>query len=113
MVEFANNLTEAVTITVTLDNCTDGTLYGNEGKSGCYVTLNLGAGNTQQVDIEGLRAGRVTYNVSGSSSGFSLDTSGSIEAQAGNVKVGVRIQAPSKGEGELHREPASQRVRGR
>ena len=96
MVEFTNNLSETVSITVALDNCGDGTLYDNEGGSGCSVTLTLDSGNTQTVDLESSVAGTITYSVSANATGFSLDTSGSVDVQTGKVTRAIRIKSPSK-----------------
>ncbi len=96
MVEFTNNLNNSVNITVALDNCGDGTLYDNEGGSGCFVTLTLDPGKRQSVDIESSVNGTVTYTVSATGAGFSLDTSGSVEVQSGRIKGPIRIQKPAK-----------------
>ncbi|MFB6308205.1 MAG: hypothetical protein ABEH35_02655 [Haloarculaceae archaeon] len=94
MVEFTNNTTDAMSITVTLDTCTDGTLYDNEGNSGCSVTLSLAAGNAQFVDINASVTGTITYSISVSSSSLAIETAGSVEAESGNVKGAVRIKKP-------------------
>lgn len=96
MVEFTNNGPESVTITVTLDNSGDGTLYDNDGGSGSSVTFTLATGNSQFVDIDADVTGTITYSVNISSSSLSLDTTGSVESQSGNVESAVLIQAPSK-----------------
>jgi len=97
MIQFTNNTTETVTITVTLDNGGDGTLYDNEGGSGSTVTFTLISGNSQFVDITASATGAVGYSVSVTSAGgLILDTTGSVESQSGNVAGAVRIQAPKK-----------------
>lgn len=96
MVEIENNTADTLTVTVTLADCTQGTLYDNEGDSGCTVTFALGSGSSQLVDIEAGTSGTIPYSVSIDSPGFSLDTSGSVEAQSGNVPTAVRIQHPKK-----------------
>lgn len=96
MVEFTNNLNESLDITVSLDSCSDGTLHNNEGNSACTVTLTLNAGKTQRVDLTGSTSGTVTYSVSATSSGFQLDTAGSVEVVSGRVKGTIRIQKPVK-----------------
>jgi len=96
MVQFTNNGTEQITITVDLDTDSEGTLYDNEGGSGSVVTFTLAAGNSQFIDIEAAVTGTITYSVGVSSSSLSLDTTGTVESEAGNVKGAVRIQQPNK-----------------
>jgi hypothetical protein len=96
MVEFTNNGAEQVSITVTLDTTSDGTLYDNDGGSGSSVTFTLSAGNSQFVDIDADVTGTISYGVSVSSSSLDLDTTGTVESQSGNVDTDILIQAPSK-----------------
>ncbi|MFC6874313.1 hypothetical protein [Halobellus marinus] len=96
MVKFENNRPAALDITVSLDTCSDGTLYDNDGESGCSVTFNVMSGNEQYVDIDAAVTGTIPYSVSISGSNFSLDTSGSVDAESGNVKGVVRIKKPTK-----------------
>lgn len=91
MVELTDNTPEAVTITVTLDNPDDGTLYDNEGGSGSSVTFSLPSGNLQFVDINANIQGVIPYSVSVTSPSLSLNTTGSIEAVGGNANDFVRI----------------------
>ncbi|MFB6139439.1 MAG: hypothetical protein ABEJ26_03285 [Halosimplex sp.] len=96
MVEYTNNSNESFTITTTLDTCSDGTLYDNDGGSGCSVTTTLAPGNSQPIDISASATGTITYGISVSSASLDIETSGSVESQAGNVKGAVRIKKPSK-----------------
>lgn len=96
MIELSNNSPDQATITVTLDNSSDGTLYDNEGGSGSSVTFTLASGNSQFVDIDADVTGTIGYSVSISSPSLSIDTTGSVESEAGNVKGAVRIQQPNK-----------------
>lgn len=96
MVEYTNNTDTAATITTTLDSCSDGTLYDNEGGSGCAVSIEVAPGNARLVDISASVSGAVGYSISVSSQSFGLETSGTVEAQSGNVKGAVRIKKPSK-----------------
>jgi hypothetical protein len=96
MVKFENNRPAALEITVSLDTCSDGTLYDNDGESGCSVTFTVMSGNEQYVDIDAAVTGTIPYSVSISGSEFSLDTSGSVDAESGNVAGAVRIKKPTK-----------------
>jgi hypothetical protein len=95
MIEITNNATELVTYEVSLDTCSDGTLYNNDGGSGCSVTLDLSPGNSQNIDIEAAVTGTISYSLT-TSGGVSFETSGSIESESGNVKGNVRIKDPTK-----------------
>lgn len=96
MVEYTNNTGETVTITTTLDTCIDGTLYDNQGNSGCSVTVTIMSGNARYVDIESAVTGTISYSVSVTSSSLSLTTDRTIQSESGNTVGAVRIQAPSK-----------------
>lgn len=91
MVKFTNNSPDTVTITVSLDNPADGTLYDNEGGSGSSVTFSLPSGNLQYIDINADIQGVVPYSVSVTSASLSLNTTGSVEAVGGNANDFVRI----------------------
>lgn len=94
MVEYTNNTDETLSITTTLDSCTDGTLYNNDGGSGCSVTVDLSSGNSKLIDIEASTTGTITYSIDASSPSLNIAASGSVESQAGNVKGAVRIKKP-------------------
>lgn len=96
MVKFVNNRPNALDITVSLDTCSDGTLYDNDGESGCSVTFTVLSGNEQFADIEAAVTGTIPYSVSISGTDFALDTSSSVEAESGNVAGAVRIKKPTK-----------------
>jgi hypothetical protein len=95
MVEIINNATDVVTYDVTLDTCGDGTLYDNDGSSGCSVTFDLNPGNSQFVDIEAAATGTISYTIT-TSGGISLETSGSVDAESGNTRGNVDIKKPVK-----------------
>lgn len=94
MVEITNNTSASVTYTIRLVTCTNGTLYNNAGGSGCSVTFTLAGGNSRIVDLEAKTTGTVDYRINAESSGFSITTTGSVEAEAGNVAGAVLIQKP-------------------
>ncbi|SIR98106.1 hypothetical protein [Natronorubrum thiooxidans] len=95
MVEISNNTTGSVSYEITLDTCSDGTLYDNDGGSGCSVTFTLNAGNSQFVSIEAAVTGTVSYTISTSGS-VSLEATRTVESESGNTNPNVRIQAPNK-----------------
>lgn len=96
MTEFINNASDPMTVTVTLDAGTDGTLFDNEGGSGNSVSFTAGPGNSHLVDIQAWVTGTIFYGISVSSPSLSLETSGSVEAESGNVKGAVVINHPTK-----------------
>lgn len=70
---FTNNFSEPVDVTLTLQTCTDGTLYAPDGTTGCSVTSTaVPSGNTVRFDIEASVTGTVpfTVDVNGESSSF-------------------------------------------
>lgn len=96
MAEFVDNASDTMTITVSLDTLSDGTLYDNEGESGSSVTFTVEPGNSQFVDIEAAVTGTISYSVSVSSPSLSIQTTGSVESEAGNVVGAVQVHKPSK-----------------
>lgn len=94
MVTITNNTADTVSYTVTLDNCADGTLYAPNGATGCTVTFSLDGGNSGTVDLTASATGTIDYAVSASSPGLSIQTTGSVTAEAGNVAGAIRIQKP-------------------
>lgn len=95
MLEIVNNATDVVTYEITLDTCSDGTLYDNDGGSGCSVTFDLNPGNSRFVDIEATTTGTIGYSIT-TSGGISLETSGTVEAESGNNRGNVDIEKPVK-----------------
>lgn len=101
MVEFTNNSGSQLRITVTLDNCSDGGLFDNEDETDvCSVTFILDVGNSQLVDIDADVTGTIPYSVSvedaADPAAFSLNTTGSVTAETGNVAGAVDIRKPNK-----------------
>lgn len=87
-----NNTDATMMITVELNDCTQGTLYGN-GQSGCSVNASLDTGETVDVDIETGESDGATipFTVSADRTGFSGSITRSTTAesgqQAGNVTI--------------------------
>lgn len=96
MAEFLNNASDTMTITVSLDTASDGTLYDNEGESGSSVAFTVDPGNSQFVDLKAAVTGTIPYSVTVSSPSLSLQTTGSVESQTGNVRGAVVVHKPSK-----------------
>lgn len=94
IVTITNNTADTVSYTLTLDNCSDGTLYSPNGGAGCTITFSLAGGNSGTVDLAADIAGTITYSVSASSSGFAVQTTSNVTAETGNVAGAVLIQKP-------------------
>ncbi|TQQ82587.1 hypothetical protein EGH24_03810 [Halonotius terrestris] len=94
MVELTNNAPESVSYTVALSNCSEGALHDNEGEEGCSVTVTLGSGNSGIVDITAKTTGTIGYTVTANGDRFTVETTGSVEAEVGNVTGAVVIQKP-------------------
>jgi hypothetical protein len=96
MVLVTNNANDAITVTVTLQDCSQGTLYDNNGGSGCSVTFSLASGNSNTVDVAAAVVGTIPYTIESTSLNTNIQTVGEVTAEAGNVKGAVRIQQPNK-----------------
>jgi hypothetical protein len=96
MVELTNNTDGDLTITVSLANCNDGTLYDDGGGTGCSVSFTLGSGNSTTVDIEASATGTMGYTVTATGPDLSVEATGTVESQAGNVTGAIRIQKPKQ-----------------
>lgn len=94
MVDLTNNWAATATFTVSLSTCSDGTLYDYQGDSGCSVTFPVDSGSTATVDISASVTGTITYSVSASGTDFSFSTTGSVNAEAGNVASAVDVKQP-------------------
>jgi hypothetical protein len=90
LVDVTNNTDGAYTVTVTLNDCTQGTLYDAAGGSGCSVSFSLSTGATTTVDIEAAEAATIPFTVSTDSP--VIEAVRETEAQAGNVKGAVNIK---------------------
>jgi len=101
MVELTNNTDGDMTIAIALDSCGDGTLYDNDGgetecPNNSELTFTLGSGNSQFVDIKASATGTIGYTVTATAPNVTIETTGTVESQAGNVTSAIRIQKPSK-----------------
>lgn len=90
---FTNNFSEPVDVTVTLQTCSDGTLYAPDGTTGCSVTATaVPSGNTVRFDIEASVTGTVpfTVDVNGQSSSFSATRDTESEAGENRSETWVK-----------------------
>lgn len=94
MVTLTNNTTQRVMYTITLSSCSDGTLYNNEGGSGCSVSRMLNGGNQGTIDIAAATTGTINYEIRAVGSSFTVETTGSVEAETGNIVGAVVIRRP-------------------
>jgi hypothetical protein len=96
MVEFINNTSELISLTVSLANCADGQIYDNAGGSGCSIAVTLASGNAGLIDINAVTAGTISYDISAVGDNFAVDTTSSVEAESGTIAGAIRIQKPTK-----------------
>jgi hypothetical protein len=69
MVEVSNDGSQNIEVKITLRNCGDGTLYDNDGNSGCSAVLTLPVGQSEFADIDADATGTIPSHVSISESG--------------------------------------------
>lgn len=92
LVSIENNTVERIEFEVSLDDCSQGTLYGPNG-SGCTVSLALDSGSSGDVDIEAdVKDQTVSFGIIGSSSSFEFDATRETEAASGNTSGAVSIE---------------------
>jgi len=93
LVDVTNNFEDGASITVSLNTCTDGTLYGPDGDSGCSVSFSLSPGNTQLVEIEAaVKDTSVPFTVDAETAFAAVSATRETYAEAGNAKGAVTIQ---------------------
>jgi hypothetical protein len=96
LVTIANNTVGDASVTVSLTDCTQGTLYDSEGNSACSVTFPIVADGSSTVEIEAAETGTIPFDIEVDSEGFSLQATRETEAESGNVKGAVRIKYVDK-----------------
>ena len=94
MVDVTNNWADVASFTVSLSTCSDGTLYDNEGDSGCSVTVSLASGDSRTFDIDAAVTGTIPFTITGSAADLSFSTSASVQAESGNVAGAIDIRQP-------------------
>lgn len=92
LVVIQNNTGETIDVTVSLDDCSQGTLFDLDG-SGCSVNLTIEPGISKSVDIEADVADTIPFTISATSSGFSFETTRETTAEAGNSGNGTVADA--------------------
>lgn len=93
LVDVTNNFEDVAAITVSLETCSDGTLYGPDGDSGCSVSFSLSAGNTSLVEIEAaVKDTSVPFTVDAETASVAVTATRETYAEAGNAKGAVTIK---------------------
>lgn len=96
LVKVTNNTGTNTTITVSLSDCTQGTLYDPQGDSGCSVTFTLLSGNSGSVDIVASETGTIPFDVDVDSSELAFQASRATEAETGNISGAVTVDKVKK-----------------
>ncbi|WP_255151775.1 hypothetical protein [Halorarius halobius] len=98
LVTVTNDTSSDVTVTVSLDFCTQGTLYYDPaGTSGCSVSFSLAVGGSGTVDIEAaVKDTTIPFTLDVAGSGFSFTATRSTTAESGNVKGAVTVKKVKK-----------------
>lgn len=92
LVDIENGTDHTVDFTVSLDDCTQGTLYGPNG-SGCSVGLTLSPGASQSVDIEAsVKDTTIPFTIVGSSAEFDFEATRETTAVAGNASGPIQFK---------------------
>lgn len=91
LVDIENGTGHTVDFTVSLDDCTQGTLYGPNG-SGCSVGLTLLSGASKTVEIEAsVNDTTVPFTITGNSSEFAFEATRETTAVSGNTAGAVKF----------------------
>jgi hypothetical protein len=96
MVKIVNNTADSVSVTVSLQVCSEGVLYDNQGDMGCSVTLGIASGSSEYIDIEASSTGSIQYSIDAESASTSIEMTRSVKAESGNKPGAIRIQKPAK-----------------
>lgn len=92
LVDIENGTDYTVDFTVSLDDCTQGTLYGPNG-SGCSVALTLSPGASQSVDIEAsVKDTTIPFTIAGSAPEFGFEATRETTAVAGNTSGPIQFK---------------------
>jgi hypothetical protein len=92
LVDVTNNLQETATITVSLGNCRDGTLYG-PSVSGCPISFDLPAGNAKLVEIAAaVKNTTIPFTVEAETDTDAVTATRDTYAESGNAKGAVEIK---------------------
>lgn len=86
LVEVTNNVGVDLSVTVSLDACTQGTLFGPGGEGPCSVTFSLPTGGTETVEVESdVKDTTISFTTSASAQEFSFEAVRQTDAVAGNA----------------------------
>ncbi len=97
LVDLTNNVDQTVDVTVSLNDCAQGTLYAPGGTSGCSVTVTLSPGGSATVDLEaGVGGVEVPFTVDAVGPDFSMQATRSTSAVSGNTEGAVTIDKVQK-----------------
>lgn len=92
LVSVTNNTDETTDVTVSLNDCNQGTLTAPNGTTGCSVTFTLSAGGSGTVDVEaGVDGVDVFFTISTSAPSLSMEATRSTSAVSGNAAGAVTI----------------------
>lgn len=92
LADVTNNTDTDLSITFSLDDPTQGTLYGPDGGSGNSVTFSLVAGNTKPVDIEAAVGGEIISFTITTTGDVGFEATRETEAVSGKVERAVEIE---------------------
>lgn len=92
LVDIRNDTGLEVEFTVSLDDCSHGTLSGPNG-SGCSVSVTLVAGTSRSIDIEAaVKDTTVPFTITGSSPTFTFEATRETSAVSGNASGAITFQ---------------------
>lgn len=100
LADITNNTDSQLTLTISLSDCAQGTLYAPDGSNGCSVTFSIAVDTTETVEINTGAAGGtvIPFTISGvsDSGGFSFSLQRETTAESGNTKGGVTVDKLQK-----------------
>lgn len=96
LVDIENATGHQVDFTVSLDICSQGTLYGPDG-SGCSVGVTLSPGASQDIDIEAsVKDTTIPFTITGTSTEFEFEATRETTAVSGNTSGAIQINKVHK-----------------
>lgn len=92
LVDIENATGNQVDFTVSLDDCTQGTLYGPNG-SGCSVGVTLSPGASQTIDVEAsVKDTTIPFTITGVATEFEFEAGRETSAVAGNTSGPIQFK---------------------
>jgi len=92
LVSIQNNTGETITITLSLTDCSQGTL-SDADESGCSVTQTIAQDVIKSVDIQADKAETIPFTITATSGTFSFEATRETTAQTGNSGSGPTADA--------------------